>query len=58
MIVIDCKSVIYIMDTCERKSLRIIGMVATLVNKQLPKLSLLLGNSITQARVKTFFKGK
>ena len=58
MIVIDCKSVIYIMDTCERKSLRIIGMVATLENKKLPKLSLLLGNSITQARVKTFFKGK
>ena len=46
------------MDTCERKSLRIIGMVATSVNKQLPKLSQLLSNSITQARVKTFFKGK
>ena len=39
------------MDTCERKSLRIIDMVTTSVNKQLPKLSQLLGNSITQARV-------
>ena len=58
MIVIDCKSVIYIMDTCERKSLRIIDMVTASVNKQLPKLSQLLSNSITQARVKTFFKGK
>ena len=39
------------MDTHERMSLKIIGMVTVLVNKQLPKLSQLLCNSITQARV-------
>ena len=39
------------MDTRERKSLKYIDAVTTSVNKRLPKLSQLLGNSITQARV-------